>query len=162
MQFVPESPRYLVLCGKEEEAKRVLALMAWVNCKQPLLVRLVTHEKKEQLLEEGRNQGSDKMIRNAENSVTELENISSVEKETKYKDYGTVPNKEENEQMPDNNLVIMPSDYDLLTLSDKHTHKRMAKIKKIVKEKSTEYYHWFLLLFKDGWWRTTLIMWYLW
>ena len=52
MQLVPESPRYLVLTGQEEKAKKVLALMAWVNCKEPLSGRPVTQEEKERLMEE--------------------------------------------------------------------------------------------------------------
>ena len=49
---MPESPRYLVLNGKESKAMKVLALIAKINHKPPLSGRLVTLEEKEQLLEE--------------------------------------------------------------------------------------------------------------
>ena len=165
VQFLPESPRYLILKGEEQKAKKVLALIAQINCKQPLLVKLVTHEKKEQMLEEKIYQRSDKLITDNEISMTEMENITSGKAQTELKDYGSVSNKQDNEKAADNGLVMIPSDKELLTDSDEHAHKQMLsldKIKKIVKEKSTEYYHWFLLLFKNGWWRTTLILWYLW
>ena len=35
-------------------------------------------------------------------------------------------------------------------------------IRKRIRDKVTNYYHWFLLLFKNGWWKTTLLLWYLW
>ena len=71
MQLVPESPRYLVLTGQEEKAKKVLALMAWVNCKQPLSGRLVTQEEKEQLLEER------KRLSSPENEIAETSLMKS-------------------------------------------------------------------------------------
>ena len=76
MQLVPESPRYLVLTGKEEKAKKVLALMAWVNCKKPLSGRLVTQEEKERLLEE-RKQLSSPENEVAETSLMESEDPSA-------------------------------------------------------------------------------------
>ena len=36
VQFFPKSPRYLILKGQEEKTKKVLALVAQINCKQPL------------------------------------------------------------------------------------------------------------------------------
>ena len=169
LQFVPESPRFLLLKGKEEKAKKVLALIARINCKQPLSGRLVTQEEKEKMLEEKRKERSSSANGITETASTETENITSVETEADLKDYGSVQDNKENELTADDDLVMMPSDSDsdleLLIVSDEHTNKRtlsLDKIKKIVKEKSTEYYHWFLLLFKNGWWRTTLILWYLW
>ena len=75
LQLVPESPRYLILNGKEEKAKKVLALIAWVNCKQPLSGRLVTQEEKESLLEE-RNRLSSPANELAETSLMESEDSS--------------------------------------------------------------------------------------
>jgi len=150
----------LVFHGKEEKAMKVLALIAWVNCKQPLSGKLVTQEEKEKLLEEIklRNQVSspDGM---AETSLTES---GDPEVETEIKDYGTLPNKEENDQTVDNDLVVMmssdnESDQELLIVSDEDTHKQ-----KFLTKKAVEYYHWLLLLFKNGWWKTTLLLWYLW
>ena len=51
LQLVPESPRYLIIHNKEEKAKKVLALIAWVNCKSPVTGKLVTQEAKEELLQ---------------------------------------------------------------------------------------------------------------
>ena len=105
----------------------------------------------------------------AEMSMTERENTTPGETEAEIKDYGTVPNKEENEQTADNDLVMMSSDnesdQELLIVSDEHTHKQtftLAYIKRIMKIKACDYYHWFLILFKNGYWRTTLLLWYLW
>jgi len=160
LQFVPESPRYLVFHGKEEKAKKVLALIAWMNRKQPLSGKLVTLEEKEKLLEErNENQAStpvDEMV------VASLTESGNPEIQAELKQYGTLPNKEENDQTADNDLVIMSSDnesdQELLMMSDKHTHRQIS----FLTEKVINYYHWFLLLFKNGWWRTTLLLWYLW
>ena len=35
-------------------------------------------------------------------------------------------------------------------------------VRKRIRDKAINYYHWFLLLFKKGWWKTTLLLWYLW
>ena len=172
MQLVPESPRYLILTGQEEKAKKVLALMAWVNRKQPLSGRLVTQEEKERLLEE-RKQLSSPENEIAETSLMESEDPSaSGETHSEPKDYGTLPNMEENGQLAvDNDIVVMSSDnesdQELLIVSDEHTHRQRLSFKKmfskkVLKEKAISYYHWFLLLFKNGWWRTTLLLWYLW
>ena len=166
MQFVPESPRYLTLHGKEEKAKKVLALMSKLNCKQPLSGRLVTQEEKEQLLKE-RNKVSSAENEIVETSMTEPEDQTG-EPEMELKDYGALPNEEENGQIAnnDNDLVAMSSDNEsdqkLIIASDECTHRRTSSLKGIIKEKAISYYHWFLLLFKNGWWRTTLLLWYLW
>ena len=166
LQFVPESPRYLILHGKEDRAKKVLALMAKINCKQPLSGRLVTQEEKEQLLEE-RNKVSSAANEIVETSMTESEDQTG-ETEMELKDYGTLPNKEENGEIAtiDNDLVMMSSDnesdQELLIASDECIHRQTSSLKSIIKEKAISYYHWFLLLFKNGWWKTTLLLWYLW
>ena len=77
------------------------------------------------------------------------------------------PNKEET---VDNELTVIPSDSEsdsvLLLQSNKHTHRQFSQsyiqVKRVIKEKAINYYHWFLLLFKNGWWRTTLLLWYIW
>ena len=76
--------------------------------------------------------------------MTEIENITSGKAETELKDYGSISNKKDNEQTVDNGLVMIPSDEDLKLLidSDENARKQtlsLDKIKKIVKEKSTEY-----------------------
>ena len=35
-------------------------------------------------------------------------------------------------------------------------------VRKTLRDKATNYFHWLLLLFKNGWWKTTLLLWYLW
>ena len=35
-------------------------------------------------------------------------------------------------------------------------------VRKTLRDKATNYIHWLLLLFKNGWWKTTLLLWYLW
>ena len=148
----------------------MLALIAWVNCKKPLSGRLVTQEEKESLLEE-RNRLSSPTNELAETSLMEPEDPSG-EMHSDPKDYGTLPNVEENGHVAaDNDIVMMSSDVEsdqeLLIVSDEHTHRRTLSWKEmiskiVIKEKARSYYQWFLLLFKNGWWRTTLLLWYLW
>ena len=141
----------------------MLTLMAKINCKQPLSGKLVTQEEKEQLLQE-RNKVSSAENEVVETSMTEPEDQTGEPE----MDYGTLPNKEENGQIPtiDNDLVMMSSDnesdQELLIASDECIHKRTSSLKRIIKEKAVNYYHWFSLLFKNGWWKTTLLLWYLW
>jgi len=138
---------------------KVLALIAWVNCKQPLSGKIVTQEEKEKLLEErNKNQASSPVGEIMEASLTES---GGPEVETELKDYGTLPNKEENDQTADNDLVFMISsdnESDQELLMDEHTQRRTS----FLTEKVINYYHWCLILFKNGWWRTTLLLWYLW
>ena len=142
----------------------MLALIAKINCKQPLTGRLVTQEEKEQLLQE-RNKVCSAADEIVETSMTELEDQTG---EPEPKDYGTLPNKEENGQIAtiDNDLVMMSSDnesdQELLITSDECVHRRTSSLKRMIKEKAVSSYHWFLLLFKNGWWKTTLLLWYLW
>ena len=75
----------------------------------------------------------------------------------------TQPNKEETE------LTMMSPDDEsdselLLTTDDSiHKHKLSWKYSKVfVRNKATKYQQWFLILFKDGFWKTTLLLWYIW
>ena len=92
----------------------------------------------------------------------------SGELEAEAKDYGTLQNGEENGQIAtnDNDLTVMSSDnesdHELLIASDECVHRQGWSLKKIIREKAIGYYHWFQLLFKNGWWKTTLLLWYLW
>ena len=140
-QLVPESPRYLIFKGKEEKAKKVLSLIAKLNHKQLPVGRLVTTEEKERLLKE-RSPSPDEV---AESTTGMLE-----DDETKNAINGTLPNID---------LTVISSDNesDSELLLDEHTYRRKQIINKLV-----SYYHWILILFKNGWWRTTLLLWYLW
>ena len=156
LQFVPESPRYLVLNGKEDKAKKVLALIAKINCRPPLSGKLVTQEEKEQMLKE-RNQ-TPSPNQHVERSVA----VSDNEIEASNTSYEIQPNKEDNE------LAGISSDNEsdsvLLLEANEHTQRQVSPshFKSFIKEKAISYYHWFLLLFKNGWWRTTLLLWYIW
>ena len=164
MQFAPESPRYLVLNGKEEEAKKILAMIAKTNCRPPLLGRLVTQEEKEEMLDK-RNQLS------YQNTLVQPSSVESGSCPNEIEDsnptsYITQPNKEET---VDNNLTVMSSDSESdnvqLLVSDEHVHRQTFSkyhLKRITKQKAVNYYHWFLLLFKNGWWKTTILLWYIW
>ena len=164
LQLVPESPRYLIFHGKEKKAKKVLEYIAWVNCRPTFLGRLVTQEKKEQLIQE-----KNRMFPHA----SEIIEIAVVESEsptndivTEPKDYGTLPStKESCHQSIIDSDVTNDSDHELLIASDECTHRRTLSrihIKQMIKEKAITYYHWFLILFKNGYWKTTLLLWYLW
>ena len=54
----------------------------------------------------------------------------------------------------DNDLVVMSSDnesdHELLIAADEGVHRRNWYLKKVIKEKAISYYHWLLLLFKNG------------
>ena len=160
---MPESPRYLVLNGKEHKAKKVLALIAKINCKPPLSGRLVTLEEKEQLLGE-RNQPcvpdeqSELLVVRSENH--------SVETEADNTSYIAQPNKE---KAIDSELTVISSDNEsdgeMLLEFHESTHKRILSwkyIKHFIRNKFTKYYHWLLILFKNGYWKTTILLWYLW
>ena len=155
---MPESPRYLIFKGKEEKAKKVLSLIAKINRKQLPVGRLVTAEEKERLLKE----------RSASPDEPTTAMLGNEETDAKEAVYGTLPNNEtppnidNNATLPNmdnNDLTIMSSDNesDSELLLDEHTHRR-----KWITNNLVNYYHWILILFKNGWWRTTLLLWFLW
>ena len=128
-----------------------------MNCKQVSLGRLVTQEEKERLLEEGK-ESSSSPVKHVE--MSNPENCHSHDIETEEV---TQPNKKE---AVDKELTVISSDNEsdseLLLVSEEHTHRRTlpsSRIKRVIKEKAINYYHWFLLLFKNGWWKTTLVLW---
>ena len=141
----------------------MLAVIAKTNCRPLLLGRLVTQEEKEELLDK----------RNKLSSQDELVEPSSVESDRCSNEIEdnptsciTQPNKEET---VDNDLTVISSESDSdnvqLLVPGEHTHRRTLsqyRIKLIIKEKAVNYYQWFLLLFKNGWWRTTILLWYIW
>ena len=74
--------------------------------------------------------------------------------------YETQPNQEETVISSDN-----VSDSELLLTSDDSTHKRTLSwkySKLFIANKATKYYQWILILFKNGYWKTTLLLWYIW
>ena len=129
-----------------------------------VLRELVTQEKKEQLLQE-RNRMPPPASETIETSIVESES-STNDIETEPKDYGTLPNTKENfHQSIIDSDVTNDSDHELLIATDECTHRRTLSwihIKQKIKKKAITYYHWFLILFKNGYWKTTLLLWYLW
>ena len=122
----------------------MLSLIAKVNCKQLPDGRLVTAEEKEKLLKE-RSPLPDEIT---------VSTTTMLDDEAETKEIsGTLPN------MDSNDLTVISSDNDSDSelLLDEHTQRRKQIINKLV-----NYYHWILILFKNGWWRTTLLLWYLW
>ena len=59
IQFVPQSPRFLILHGQADKALSVLNLVARINCKPRLHGRLVTVEEKERMQRDGELPDSD-------------------------------------------------------------------------------------------------------
>ena len=136
-------------------------LVAKMNCTPVSLGRIVTEEEKESLLEE-RNHST---LSNS--PVKQDESLSIGQKNDQSNNIVTdnliQPNKE---QKFDNELTLVSSenesDSELLLVSDGHMHKiSRAPWAYIIKKEAINYYHWFLLLFKNGWWRTTLLLWYI-
>ena len=78
--------------------------------------------------------------------------------------------KNDSRMVANGDVVLMSSDNndsdrELLIASDKCTHRRTGfqmRIKQKIKEKAITYYHWSLILFQKGYWRTTLLLWYIW
>ena len=118
----------------------MLSLIAKVNRKPMLTGRLVTAEEKEQLFKK----------RNCSPLLEESEtNGGDVS-------YGTLPDMEIS-AMTDFTIVSSDNGSDSELLLDEHTHRR-----KWITNKLVNYYHWVLILFKNGWWRTTLLLWFIW
>ena len=113
------------------------------------------------MLEE-RNRTSSPDNEQVEASIVGSEDCSN-EIEADNTSYEAQPNKEETE------LTVISSDNEsdseLLLASDDSTHKRTLSWKHsklFITNKATKYYQWFLILFKNGYWRTTLLLWYIW
>ena len=153
LQLVPESPRYLIYCGKEEKAKKVLASIAKINCKQLPEGRLVTAEEKERMAKEYSPPLDDVM--------------ESVMLSTGGKNdvgFGTLPSMEVS-QKSDLSMIASCHESERELLLGERTHRRglsCSCIKDTINDKIVGYYHWTLILFKNGWWKTTLLLWYLW
>ena len=133
-------------------------MIAKINCKQPLSGRLVTQEEKERMLKERNrtflsNKSVEPSIISSENHSNELEEANS--------NYIQQLNKGET---IDNEIAIISSDNDSdsVLLLDSNEHTLRPASQNNMKQKAIKYYHWFLLLFKNGWWRTTLLLWYIW
>ena len=74
----------------------------------------------------------------------------------------TQPNKE---KTVDSDITVISSETDSdnvqLLVPGEHTHRRTLsqyRIKLIISQKAVSYYQWFLLLFKNGLWRTTILL----
>ncbi|XP_065920567.1 putative transporter svop-1 [Dysidea avara] len=162
--LVPESPRYLIYRGMEEKAKKVLATVAKVNCKSISVGRLVTEEEKERLLKE-RNQNSVPTEDVVESVAVETE----IDSTTETTSNGTLPHARTIETT-ELTVVSSDNDSDSELLLDEDTQKQDTRRrtlswshgKKIVTIKLVSYYRWIQILFKNGWWKTTLLLWYLW
>jgi len=152
-QIVPESPRYLIYHGKKEKAKKVLSLMARINCKKLPVGRLVTSEEKEQMTKEYSPPLDDMM----ESIMLSLGGKNDV-------GFGTLPSMEAS-QKSDLSMIASFHESERELLLGDHTHRRRLScsyIKDTINERLVSYYHWILILFKNGWWKTTLLLWYLW
>ena len=142
----------------------MLAWIARVNCSPPLSGRLVTQEEKERLLQE-RNLGS---LPNqaVKIPVTSLVHQSSEARPviTERSNYGTLPKMEESVNIEQHTDApsIDESETDLPLISEENMHEQKLSCKEIVIKKLVTYWQWFLILFKNGYWKTTLLLWYLW
>ena len=148
----------------EEKAKKVLATVAKVNCKSISVGRLVTEEEKERLLKE-RNQNSVPTEDVVESVAVETE----IDSTTETTSNGTLPHARTIETT-ELTVVSSDNDSDSELLLDEDTQKQDTRRrtlswshgKKIVTIKLVSYYRWIQILFKNGWWKTTLLLWYLW
>ena len=146
---------------------KVLALMAKINCKPMLSGRLVTVEEKRRLTMLNAQQYSLSNGVQLPGNVSDETRIRNMMEENGYE---ILQSEAESDDITcvdhEVSLDNASSDIELLTVSsNEHTQWRTfswAYIRKIAKRKAINYYHWSLLLFKNGYWRTTLLLWYLW
>ena len=168
---MPESPRYLIIKGDETKAKKVLALVARINCVTLTVGRLVTQEEKEEVIRQ-RTQPTDRKASNVFVESMFTDNKQQRTSSSSY--YGTLPGEEtpplEDEVFTNNHVhfidvsavqKLLSSTTQCSPEDDKEQCSCLC-IQKTIKDKVVNYYHWLLLLFKNGWWRTTLLLWYLW
>ena len=166
---MPESPRYLIYKGEEEKAKKVLTFVAKINCSRLIPGRLVTQEVKENVLKERSYLKASNGV--MESSFTEVRRQSSSASNS-GSSYGALSGEEtpplEDETFNDGRPTIDMSDIRRLlersrTCSiDDYNKCSCFYLRKLIINKLVSYYHWILILFKNGWWRTTLLLWYLW
>ena len=132
--------------------------------------RLVTQEEKEELIRQ-RSQSI------KENANTFVESTFSERRHQRTSSgstsaYGTLPGEEtpplEDEVFVSNSghAIDVSEVQKLLSESSQHCVEdeecSCLCVRKRIRDKAINYYHWFLLLFKNGWWKTTLLLWYLW
>ena len=151
---MPESPRYLICKGEEEKAKKVLTFVAKLNCTQLIPGRLVTQEVKEAILKE-------RSCLKASNTLVEssfYEDKQSVD----GKGEEAPSSSSEDEDLDDDQPIIMKSGRSPRSQISDRDKCSWFYLRKMITTKLVNYYHWILILFKNGWWRTTLLLWYLW
>ncbi|XP_065892907.1 synaptic vesicle 2-related protein-like isoform X2 [Dysidea avara] len=157
--FMPESPRYLIYKGEEDKAKKVLTLVAKINCSRLIPGRLVTQEVKENILKE--------QSYIAASSALVESSFYEDRRSTQNAVYGTTLAGDEASPHEDKEFT---DDYPIIDKSDKSQTYSVSDcnkcswsyMKKLIVNKLVSYYHWKLILFKNGWWRTTMLLWYLW
>lgn len=71
VQFVPQSPRFLILHGEADKALSVLNLVARINCKPRLQGCLVTVEEKERMQRDGELANDDAQEQSADGGKEE-------------------------------------------------------------------------------------------
>ena len=131
----------------------MLSLIARMNCKQLPVGRLVTSEEKERMTKEHSPPLDD---------VMDLIMLSSGGKNDVG--FGTLPSMEAS-QKSDLSMIASSHESERELLLGERTHRRRLScscIKETISDKLVGYYHWTLILFKNGWWKTTLLLWYLW
>ena len=142
----------------------MLAWIAKVNCSPPLSGRLITQEEKERLLQDGNVEiSSDQRIKLPGATLVNCTNEARPVIREKP-NYGTLPNMEEltNSEQGNDVSSVNESERELSLVSSENVCKQTLSCNEIIKKKMANYYHWFLILFKKGYWKTTLLLWYLW
>ena len=80
-QLIPSSPRYLIIKGKREQALRNINIVARINCKSKLHIKLVTDEEKEEM--------------DKQDSLSKSSSQQTMESSDKDQDNGEVPGTSE-------------------------------------------------------------------
>lgn len=135
--FVPESPRFYLVKGKLDKARKVIERVAWFNCKTAPPGRLVFQEEKDRMaLEES-------TVVYSQGSVTISDNSSRVDITNNENGEDGISVKEE---VP---LLDSEDTVDFETIS------KPLKFIRIVKGKFSPF-------FSAGMWKTTLLLIYIW
>ncbi|XP_065902879.1 synaptic vesicle 2-related protein-like isoform X2 [Dysidea avara] len=177
--FVPESPRYLVCKGRVDKAAAILSRAAKFNNTRLPQGRLVTLEEKEhhlQLLKEQQKKvllseatpGScvtvDTMLEDsatANESDSDIAMVTGVRYRKETPDYvATVDDI--NTDTVEMVSIVAESDKTELLSSPSSEDKETSQHASWIKDMMYRHYHWLLILFKHGWWKTTMLLWFIW
>ncbi len=163
--FVPESARYYLVKGKNEEAMKVIQRVAKINCKKPLSGRLVIQEDKEKEMAQkevvafrnGEVSLSDVTLTAFSNNREEVEDgdsgepaIIACDEETEVRNVS--PTTDEFLSDTESSQLLQEEENSGETPTIKK--KAVSTLRAVLTQLSP--------LFAKGMWRTTVLLWFIW